>query len=76
MPDEQGTPKIETQEAAAARLIEWQLEEPGGIATQPSWADTIESETGWAFFNVNGYLGTVTPDGDVIEEPGMDERER
>ena len=23
---------------------------------------------GWAFFNVNGYLGTVTPEGEVITE--------
>jgi hypothetical protein len=30
--------------------------------------DTIETERGWAFFNVNGYLGTVTGDGKVIEE--------
>ena len=30
--------------------------------------DTIETETGWAFFNVNGYLGTATVDGEVIVE--------
>jgi hypothetical protein len=53
---------------AVARLIEVQLEQ-GGVATQPASADTIETEAGWAFFNVNGYLGTVTDDGDVIVEP-------
>ena len=30
--------------------------------------DTIETEKGWAFFNVNGYLGTATVDGEVIVE--------
>jgi hypothetical protein len=64
----EGTPKITTQQEAAARLIEWQLEQPGGVPTQPALADTIETEAGWAFFNANGYLGTVTPDGDVIAE--------
>jgi hypothetical protein len=28
---------------------------------------------GWAFFNVNGYLGTVTADGEVIVDDGFDE---
>jgi hypothetical protein len=27
-----------------------------------------ETEAGWAFFIVNGYLGTVTPQGEVIVE--------
>lgn len=26
---------------------------------------------GWSFFNVNGYLGTVTEDGEVIVEPEL-----
>ena len=26
------------------------------------------TDAGWAFFNVNGYLGTVTEDGDVVTE--------
>jgi hypothetical protein len=29
---------------------------------------TIETDVGWAFLNVNGYLGTVTAEGDVVDE--------
>lgn len=67
------TPRIHDLDAAIDRLIEWQQEQPGGVPTIPARGGTIETEAGWAFFNVNGYLGTVTPDGEVIEEPGLDE---
>jgi hypothetical protein len=69
---EQGTPRIHDQDEAIERLIEWQREQ-GGVPTIPAGGDTIETEKGWALFNANGYLGTVTPAGEVIEEPGMDE---
>jgi hypothetical protein len=54
--------QVETQEEAVRVLVAEQVS-PGGVPTQPAWADTIETESGWAFFNVNGYLGTVTGDG-------------
>jgi hypothetical protein len=41
----------------------------GGIPTQPAWGDTLVTPAGWAFFNLNGYLGTVTEEGEVIAEP-------
>ena len=34
----------------------------------PAYNATLETATGWAFFNVNGYLGTVTEDGGVVFE--------
>lgn len=69
---EQRTPRIRDEGEAIERLGEWQREQ-GGIPTIPASGETIETEAGWAFYNANGYLGTVTPDGDVIEEPGMAE---
>ena len=42
--------------------------EQSGVPTQPSRADTIDTEAGYAFFNVHGYLGTVTPEGDVVTD--------
>jgi len=59
--------KITSIDEAMERLIEAQVEE-GGVSTQPAFGDTLETPTGWVFFNVNGYLGTVTADGDVIVE--------
>jgi hypothetical protein len=59
--------QVATEEDAVQVLIADQVSS-GGIATQPAGADTIVTESGWAFFNVNGYLGTVTEDGDVILE--------
>jgi hypothetical protein len=70
----QRTPKIETMDQALDRLIEWQVEE-GGVPTQPTSADTIETEAGWAFFNADRYFGTVTFDGEVIEEEQFVEEE-
>ena len=58
---------ITSIDGAIERLLEAQVGE-GGVPTQPAYHDTIKTETGWAFFNVNGYLGTVTVDGDVIVE--------
>jgi len=58
---------INTQGEAVERLIEWQ-QENGGVPTTPAWGDTIQTDAGWAFFNINGYLGTVTAEGDVIDE--------
>lgn len=64
---------ITSVEEALDRLLEVQVEQ-GGIPTQPASADTLETDTGWVFFNVNGYLGTVTPEGEVIlEEEHLDE---
>ena len=40
---------ITSIEDAIERLIEVQVED-GGIPTQPAVSDTIETETGWAFF--------------------------
>jgi hypothetical protein len=45
----------------------------GGVPTQPARGATLETEAGWAFFNVNGYLGTVTAEGEVIVEDDFDE---
>ena len=70
---EQSTPRITTQGEAVERLIEWQREEGATHPSQPAWADTIETEMGWAFFNVNGYMGTVTPDGEVVIEEQFSE---
>jgi hypothetical protein len=39
-----------------------------GIPTQPAAGSALETDTGGAFFNVNGYLGTVTVDGGLIVE--------
>jgi hypothetical protein len=66
--------RVETQEQAVEVLLRWQ-EDEGGVRTQPAWADTIETDAGWAFFNVKGYLGTVTPEGEVIEEEEFIEAE-
>jgi hypothetical protein len=67
MQSDDTTRSVETVEQAVDVLLEWQ-ESEGGVPTQPASADTVETEAGWAFFNLNGYLGTVTPQGDVIVE--------
>jgi hypothetical protein len=72
---EKRTHEITTQREAVERLIAWQVEQ-GGVPTQPAWDDTEWTAEGWAFFNINGYLGTVKLNGDVIEEPGIVEREQ
>jgi hypothetical protein len=64
---DQPTGKVETQEHAVQVLLDWQVS-AGAARTQPAWDDTQETDAGWAFFNVNGYLGTVTPEGEVITE--------
>jgi hypothetical protein len=63
--------QVTTTGEAVERLIAWQQEQRL-VPTQPAWDDIMETDAGWAFFNVNGYLGTVTPEGEVIEEPGME----
>jgi hypothetical protein len=63
---------VTSAEDAVEVLIEHQVAE-GGIPTRPACADTLETDAGWAFFNLNGYLGTVTEGGEVIAEPGFDE---
>jgi hypothetical protein len=65
---------VATQEEAVGVLLEQQRLD-GCIPTQPAWSDTELTEAGWAFFNINGYLGTVTFDGEVIAEPGIVEAE-
>ena len=57
---------ITSIEDAIERLIEAQVED-GGIPTQPAVSDTIETD-GLGVLHVNGYLGTVTVDGEVIVE--------
>jgi hypothetical protein len=55
---DQPTGKVETQEEAIHVLLA-RLESEGVRPLQPAWEDTEETDAGWAFFNVNGYLGTV-----------------
>lgn len=64
---EQPTGKVTTEGEAVEALIAWQQEQ-GGIPTQPASDQTEETDAGWAFFNVNGYLGTVTPEGEIVQE--------
>ena len=58
---------IRSIEKAIERLVERQVAR-GGVPTQPAYTLTRETGAGWAFFNVNGYLGTVTADGEVVVE--------
>jgi hypothetical protein len=64
--------QTETQEQALETLLEWQVS-GGGVRTQPAWDATLETEAGWAFFNANGYLGTVTPAGEVLVEDELED---
>jgi hypothetical protein len=70
----QPTRRVETQEQAVEVLLDWQGREGGG-RTIPASSATTETEAGWAFFNVNGYLGTVTWDGEVVMEEQFIEAE-
>ena len=62
-----------------ASLLIAQGERPKLIAEQLGHASvnhsTIEREAGWAFFNVNGYFGTVNIDGEVIVEKEFDDED-
>jgi hypothetical protein len=62
-----------------ASLLIAQGERPKLIAEQLGHASvnhsTIEREAGWAFFNVNRYLGTVNIDGEVIVEKEFDDED-
>jgi hypothetical protein len=66
--------QVTTEDEARQVLLAEQVRE-GGIETIPASDQTIETEAGWAFFNVNGYLGTVTPEGDVIAKDELAEDE-
>jgi hypothetical protein len=59
--------RITTEDVARQVLLDTQRRD-GCIPTIPASGDTIQRDDGWAFFNVKGYLGTVTVDGDVIVE--------
>jgi hypothetical protein len=61
---------VTSADDAIGVLIKHQVSQ-SGVPTQPAHGDTLETEAGWAFFNVNGYLGTVTEEGEVITEPGL-----
>jgi hypothetical protein len=41
----------------------------------PASGDTIWTDAGCAFFNINGHLGAVTEQGEVISEPDLVETE-
>ena len=58
---------IRSIEEAIERLVERQVDR-GRIPTQPAYTVTKETNAGWALFNVNGYLGRVTADGEVIAD--------
>ena len=58
---------METQEQAVDALIADQVDK-GCVPTQPAWGATLETPAGWAVFNANGYLGTVTGEGSVVVE--------
>ena len=63
--------RIKTEDQAVDRyieLVERSAEESGGGPMYPSRGATTETGAGWAIFTVRGYMGTVTEDGDVIEE--------
>jgi hypothetical protein len=66
--------RVTTEADARQVLIHEQLRS-GGVRTIPDSSATLETEAGWAFFNVNGYLGTVTDEGDVLVEPELEEAE-
>jgi hypothetical protein len=72
---EQSTARVTSVEQAIDVLIAWQVDQ-GAVPTQPAWHATEETQAGWVFFNLNGYLGTVTEDGDVIEEADIVARDR
>jgi hypothetical protein len=59
--------RVTTQDEARQVLLDEQMETVG-MRTIPASGATIETDAGWAFFNVNGYLGTVTEEGEVISE--------
>jgi len=63
--------RIKTEDQAVDRyidLVEKSAEESGGSPMYPSRGATTETDAGWAIFTVQGYMGTVTENGDVIEE--------
>jgi hypothetical protein len=70
------TPKVETEEQAIQVLLYWQDDE-GRVRAHPTEGDTVETDAGWAFFNVKkGYLGTVTREGAVVMEAEFESAEQ
>ena len=65
---------VSTEKQAMGVLLDRQVR-AGAAETQPASGDTMWTDAGWAFFNANGYLGTVTGDGDVIVEDEFVESE-
>ena len=65
--------QVTTEEQARQVLLREQQQAGATDPDLPASGATVETDAGWAFFNVKGYMGTVTPDGQVITEPGMDE---
>jgi hypothetical protein len=59
--------RVENEQDAVDVLLAHQREQ-GGTETQPARDLTEETRTGWAFYNTNGYLGSVTYDGEVVIE--------
>ena len=59
--------RVTTEVEAHQVLLDEQVRN-GDVPTLPASGDTLETDAGWAFFNVNGYLGTVTHEGEVITE--------
>ena len=68
----QDEPTQVTTEEEAIQVLLAEQKRQGGVPTLPASDATERTATGWRFFNVNGYLGTVTAEGEVITEPGMD----
>jgi hypothetical protein len=56
---EQGRPKVTSEEEARELLLAEQRRR-GETVTNPDATATVETAKGWAFYNVNGYLRTVT----------------
>ena len=67
-------PIITSTEEATQRLTEWRVND-GGVPTDEGSERVLATDTGWAFFNADGYLGSVTFDGEVIIEDEYVEEE-
>jgi hypothetical protein len=66
---------IITSEAEARQVLLDEQLQTADVHTLSASGDTVETDAGWAFFNVNGYLGTVTEEGEVTTEPSLVETE-
>jgi hypothetical protein len=54
-------------EEQARELLFAEQRRRDGIVTIPDAVATVETSEGWAFYNATGYLGTVTPEGELID---------